>query len=272
MFVIGAVDEQGTVKSPASVPPPDKKPKKDNKKDNKKEKSPSTKASKHSPSTDDKFAKLDNKWSERFSRLEALIMSKSFELTSSKVKVTPTHSPPHDVENVSEPFIRPSTSTMLPGSGFSAEKHQPTSKAVTSQQTSTTKFPGKGSSANKHQLASQTKSNRRTSTTRFPGQASSAIVHQPTSQTKTNRPTTTTDPSAKLKSTGECDLHRPHSNRPAATDRPLSSEPADTGSPALHRSRRDGISSLSSDAGSMLSDNHPWTYTLKKGNYLRIRL
>ena len=50
--VIGAVDEQGFVKSPASVPPPDKKLKKDNK-NNKKEKSPSTKASKHSPSTDD---------------------------------------------------------------------------------------------------------------------------------------------------------------------------------------------------------------------------
>ena len=67
------------------------------------------------------------------------------------MKVTQTHSPPHDVENVSEPFIRPSTSTTLPGSGFSAEKHQPTSKAVTSQQTSTTKFPGTGSSTSKHQ-------------------------------------------------------------------------------------------------------------------------
>ena len=104
--VIGAVNEQGSVKSSASVPPPDKKPKKDNKKDNKKEKSPSTKASKHSPSTDDKFEKLDNKWSERFSRLEALIMAKSFELTfSSKVKVTPTYSPPHDVENVSSDLL-----------------------------------------------------------------------------------------------------------------------------------------------------------------------
>ena len=172
------------------------------------------------------------------------------------MKVTPTHSPPHDVENVSEPFIRPSTSTMLPGSGFSAEKHQPTSKAVTSQQTSTTKFPGTGSSASKLQPVSQAKSNRPTSTTRFPGQGSSATVHQPTSQTKTNRPTTTTDPSSKLQSTSEHDLHQPQSDRPA-TNRPISSEPADTGSPALYRSRRDSISSLSSDAGSMLSDNPP---------------
>ena len=126
MSVIGVVDEQGSVKSPASSPPPDKKPKKDNK-NSKKEKSPSTKASKHSTGTDEKFAELDNKWSECFSRLEALIMAKSFE-----------------------------------------------------------KFPGTGFSANKHQPASQTKSHRPTSTTRFTGQGSSAIVHQPTSQTKIN--------------------------------------------------------------------------------------
>ena len=87
-------------------------------------------------------------------RLEVLIMAKSFEPTfSSKVKVAPTHSPPHDVKNIAEPFIRPSTSK-LTGTGFSAEKHQPTSQAVTSQRASTTKFPGTGFSANKHQPAS----------------------------------------------------------------------------------------------------------------------
>ena len=262
--VIGVVDEQGSVKSPDSVPPPDKKPKKDNK-NSKKEKSPSTKVSKHS--TDEKFAELDSKWSERFSRLEAFIMAKSFEPTfSSKVKVAPTHSPPHDVENVSEPFIRPSTSK-LTGTGFSAEKHQPTSQAVTSQQASTTKFPGTGFSASKHQPATQARSHRPTSTARFTGQGSSAIVHQPTSQTKVNRPTTTTtsDPSAKFQSTGEGDGNRPCSDRPATTDRPLSSEPADTGSPALHRSRRGSTSSLSSEAGSMLSDNPPLDLYTEEG-------
>ena len=182
--VIGVVDEQGSVKSPAPVPPPVKKPNKDNK-NSKKEKSPSTKASKHSTGTDEKFAELDSKWSERFSRLEALIMAKSFEPTfSSKVKVVPTHSPPHDVENMSEPFIRPSTSK-LTGTGFSAEKHQPTSQAVTSQQASTTKFPGTGFSANKHQPASQTRSHRPTSTATFTGQGSSAIVHHYLSHLRT---------------------------------------------------------------------------------------
>ena len=76
--VFGVVDGQGSVKSPAPVPPPDKKPKKDNK-NSKKEKSPSTKMSKHS--TDEKFAEIDSKWSEHFSRLEALIMAKSFDPT-----------------------------------------------------------------------------------------------------------------------------------------------------------------------------------------------
>ena len=70
---------------PPPPPPPDKKPKKDAKKDTKKEKSPPTKASKpqSQASTDVEIAELDNKWSERFNRLEALIMAKSFEPTCS---------------------------------------------------------------------------------------------------------------------------------------------------------------------------------------------
>ena len=155
------------------------------------------------------------------------------------MKVAPTHSPPHDIENMAEPFIRPSTSK-LSGTGFSANKHQPTSQA---------------------------RSHRLTSTAGFTGQGSSAIVHQPTSQTKVNRPTSTTtsDPSTNLQSTGEGVVHRPYSDRPAATDRPLSSDPADTGSPSHYRSRRDSISSLSSEAGSMLSDNPPLDLYTEEG-------
>ena len=88
MSVIGAVDNQGSVKSPVSAPQPDKP-----KKYTKKEKSPPTKASKSQSqaSTDVKIAELDSKWSEHFNCLEALIMAKSFELTfSANVKVTPT--------------------------------------------------------------------------------------------------------------------------------------------------------------------------------------
>ena len=129
---------------------------------------------------------------------------------SADMKVTPAHSPPSSIEHTSEPFIRPSTSTTLPGTGSSAERHQPTSKAMISQQSSTTtKFPGTGSSATKHQPASQTKTSRPASSNRFPGQGSSALTHQPASQTKTDRPNlppdTISDPSSHQSS------HRPAS-------------------------------------------------------------
>ena len=186
--VIGPV-EKPTSSNP-EAPPPDKKAKKDTKKVSKKDKSPTATVSKPlSSSTDDKIADLDSKWAERFNRLEALILTKSFEPQfSANVKVTPTHSPPSSIEQGSEPFIRPSSSAVLPGTGFSAEKHQPTSKAMTSQQSSSSKFPGTGSSANKHQPASKTKTSRPASSTKVTGQISST-TYQPTSQTKTNRPT-----------------------------------------------------------------------------------
>ena len=164
--VIGPIDKASSSKPTAEAPPPDKKIKKDSKKVGKKDKSPSATVSKP-PSADDKIADLDSKWAERFNRLEALLLSKNFEPQfSANVKVTPTHSPPTSVEHVSDPFIRPSSSSAaLPGTGFSAEKHQPTSKALTGQQSSGSKFPGTGSSALKHQPASQTKTSRPTSST-----------------------------------------------------------------------------------------------------------
>ena len=73
-------------------------------------------------------------------------MARSFEPAfTSNLKVTPTHSPPASVENVSEPFIRPSTE--LPGSGSSAAKHQPTSKAMISK-TPTSIYPYRNSPGN----------------------------------------------------------------------------------------------------------------------------
>ena len=94
-------------------------------------------------------------------------------------------------------------------------------------------------------------------------------MHQPASQTKANRPTlavdTSTDPSTQIQSTGRHKAHRPHFDRPSATDRPLSSEPADTGSPALHKSRWYSISSLSSDVVSKLSDRPPLDLYTEEG-------
>ena len=99
--VIGVVGE--TASSSKSPVPPEKKHKKDK---------PPTKVKKStvatSSSVDDKFSALDDKCSERFNRLEALLLSKSMEPTfSADVRVTPVHSPPANVARDSEPFVQP---------------------------------------------------------------------------------------------------------------------------------------------------------------------
>ena len=175
---------------------------------------------------DSKIAQLDEKWSDRFNRLEALLLARTIEPTfSSSVKVTPAPSPPASAAHSTEPFIRPvqpvPASTEFPGSGFSAVKHQPTTATM---------LPGTGSSPAKHQPTSIAQSARPTSVE--PGTSSSTV---------------------KLSTS----KHRPQSNRPSRTDRPMPSDIQDTGSPALHRSRRDSSVSSSSEAGSDLSDQPP---------------
>ena len=84
--ILGAVDQQGTVKSPPTVAPPEKKAKK--------EKASTSKAVKpiaSSSKVDSQIAELDQKWSNRFNRLEALLLARTIEPTSANIKVTPTH-------------------------------------------------------------------------------------------------------------------------------------------------------------------------------------
>ena len=58
-------------------------------------------------------AELDQKWSERCNRLEALLLSKSLQPTfSSEVEVTPSHSPPVNVPRDAEPCFQPSHRTL----------------------------------------------------------------------------------------------------------------------------------------------------------------
>ena len=96
--VIGAVSDKASVSSPPESVP-EKKAKKD--------KPSATKPKKTvERSSDKKMEELDRKWSDRFNRLEAVLMSKSFPPTfSSAVKVTPTHSPPSTVSKDTEPFF-----------------------------------------------------------------------------------------------------------------------------------------------------------------------
>ena len=275
MSVIGVVGQQDSVKSPSSSVPPEKKQKKD--------KLPSkAKKSSDSSSTDSKIAELDSKWSERFNRLEALLLSKSLQLTfSSEVKVAPLHSTPANIPRDSEPFFQPTERT---GEDFSAEMHQPASRSrfhtllqqsalakvslfhsinqpasqLTSdrQKPSSSKRTGKGSSATLHQPASQLVTDRPTSRSpqRRTGTDTPALKQKSTSQPSTdrNRPPTSelssTDPSSlRQKSTGK------HHSKPHV-DRPASTVATNTGSPSLHRPRKDGASSVASGTDSDMSD------------------
>ena len=134
--VVGVVDDQGIVKSPGSSSDKKKKqnvdkPKAQTSKDSKADK-PSKSLKPTKSSQDSRFDQLDQKWFERFNRLEALLLVKSLEqpgLAFTTVKVTPTHSPPKTVVS-SKPFIRPQPtpttppvlSTDLPGSAQTAFK------------------------------------------------------------------------------------------------------------------------------------------------------
>ena len=107
--VIRAVDGQDTDLSAQLV---EKKKKVEDKKKSVKSK-PSASASRPAAvSTDQRFDELDQKWSDRFNRLEALLLARTLdqpqqEPTFGTVKVVPAHSPPASVIR-SEPFIRPS--------------------------------------------------------------------------------------------------------------------------------------------------------------------
>ena len=146
--VIAAVSDTASISSPPD-PVPEKKLKKEK---------PSTSKSKKTvekSATDKKMEELDQKWSDRFNRLEALLMSKSFQLTfSSAVKVTPSHSPPAIFHRDTEPFFQP-TSSERTGQDFSA-MHRSASQFT--QETVTSERTGQGSSALLHQPSSQLRS------------------------------------------------------------------------------------------------------------------
>ena len=123
-----------------------------------------------SSATDSKIAELDLKWSERFNRLEALLLAKTLQQPtfSSDIKVNPPRSPPASIPRDSEPFFQPTGRTgkdssaemhqsasqpepdINTGIGYSASLHQPASQLDidrTSARSSSPKCPGKGSSA-----------------------------------------------------------------------------------------------------------------------------
>ena len=255
--VIGAMGE--SVASPSTSLPPEKKTKKDK---------PTSKSKKSaSSSSDDRISALDLKWSERFNRLEALLMAKSLEPSfSADVRVTPMHSPPANVPKDAEPFFQPSNhpvdSSQRTGPDTVAATQLSAGKLPTdknSQVPSSDACTGPDIIAHKQQSA---------------GKPRSEI--QP-SQTASGR----TGPdvaSSEHKSTGKphTDSHRPASSsvqksNKSTTDRPVSDRPSSashTGSesPTLHKSSgKDSISSMESDAESNLSDIPPLELFVEEG-------
>ena len=166
-----------------------------------------------------------------------------------------------------------STTTERTGKGFSATKHQPVSQLTSDKQevsSVSTKRTGKGSSASQHQPASQLVTDRPTwrSPQRRTGIDSSdkgfsASQHQPTSQPATERDQpsghVSTDPSLRQGTAG-----RSHSH----ADRPLSTVTTDTGSPPLHRHRKDSASSVVIILGQtvIIQTDHWLTSMLRREN------
>ena len=221
---VGVVGDASSEKSPAV--PPEKK--------TKKEKAPAkSKKEKASTSTaDDRISELDQKWSERFNRLEALLLSKSLQPTfSSEVRVTPSHSPPVNMARDNESFFQPtsramddSSTSQRTGPDIGAAQQPlagklPTDSSVTGS--SSSQRTGPDSTAAKQKSAGKLKSEQ----------------HRPKSSTgRTGRDTAT----VMCNSTGKphIDSHGPsslpaQSTSTSLTDRPLTDQPKLLSPPAL---------------------------------------
>ena len=106
MTVVGAVDDQGILQSPGSSSGKKKKavslekPKAHSSKDLKAGTEKPSKSSSVKPlilSADSRINELDQKWLDRFNRLEALVLAKTLDTAFATVKVTSAHSPPSDL-------------------------------------------------------------------------------------------------------------------------------------------------------------------------------
>ena len=244
--------------SDKSPVPPEKKAKKDKPSVKPKKSATSTLSS----ATEDKFTALEDKWSERFNRLGALLLAKSMEpIFSSDVRVAPTHSAPSNVTRDSEPFFQPPNP-----SGESSQRTGPDSSAALQ--------PSAGKLVRDSSLHGSS-SSERTGPDNVASKQKSAgkLKVKSTSQGRTGPDTA----SQKHKSTGKpgTDFHRPttvlaKSSKQPVTDHPPSGRPfGSTGSasPTLQKSRKDSISSLDSDTDSQISDIPPVELFAEEGEF-----
>ena len=94
-------------------------------------------------STDSKISDLDKKWSDRFNRLEVLLLAKTIDKPQdpvfSTVKVTPAHAPPANVVRPN-PFLKPAsqpshlTDPAVDSPATDSSQHKPVARASSSAQ------------------------------------------------------------------------------------------------------------------------------------------
>ena len=255
--VIGAVGE--SVASPSTSIPPEKKAKKGK---------PTSKAKKSaSSSADDRISALDLKWSDRFNRLEALLMAKSLEPSfSADVRVTPKHSPPANVSKDSEPFFQPTN--LL---GVSSQRTGP--DTVAALQPSAGKLPtDKNSQTSSTRtgpdvIASKQKSAGKQKLETLPAQTASGRTGPDVASSKHKSTGKPHSDSHRTASSSAQKTSKVLSDRPGS-DRPSSASHTGSESPTLHKSSgRDSISSMDSDVESTgnLSDVPPLEIFVDEG-------
>ena len=218
--VIGVVGDSNVAQTGSA--PPEKKLKKD-KAPTKGKKSVEFSAS----STDSKISQLDEKWAERFNRLEALLLSKSLQPSfSSEVRVTPSHSPPPGIAKDTEPFFQPpdqqgtispvkrtgpDTNAALQRSAGKLQVTQESQKLVSSERTGPDVYASQHQSAGKLKpdtLQARSSSSRRTG-------PDVGFKHQSTGKPMTDKQSSDSD----LPVTGQPSISKTSTDRPS-THRP----------------------------------------------------
>ena len=269
--VIGVVGDSSASKIDSA--PPEKKPKK--------EKAPSKpKKSVDTSTTDSKISDLDQKWSERFNRIEALLLAKSLNPAfTSEVRVSPTHSPPAGISKDSEPFFQPShrsresSPDRRTGPDTHALQHKSAGKPKidkTGQRRTALERTGPDTHALQHKSAGKLQSDSSRPKPSSSGRTGPDTAEKPQSTGKLSSdrhqggslPSNSDQTSYKLQSTSKLLSDRPH------TDRPGSSLLAGSESPPLqHSDRRDSFSSVDSQAESDISDRPPVQLFVEEGEF-----
>ena len=253
--VIGVVSGPSADKSPI---PPEKKPKKDK---------PSTKPKKSSSAlssaTEDKFTALEDKWSDRFNRLEALLLARSMEPTfSSDIMVAAAHSPPANVAHDTEPFFQPADRPMdtfqRTGPDSSAALQPSAGKLLKDSSlygSSSSERTGPDNIASQQKSAGKLKNKLNISTQGRTGPDTASQKQKSTGKPSTDprRPSTVS-----AEGSNQQVIDHPPSDRPYSTTGSVS--------PTPQKSRRDSISSLDSDIQSHLSDTPPVELFVEEGD------